>query len=71
MKDSYPLPRSLKDALSDEGWNNTMGEEITHMVETETFELVPPSPEQKPLSNGWVYKEKLHADGTHHKLQLA
>lgn len=69
VKESYPVPKNLKAALNDHGWNGAMGFEIGNMVETETFELVPPSPEQKLINNGWIYKEKLNADGTHLKLR--
>lgn len=69
VKDSYPVPKSLKAALNDSGWNGAMGFEIENMVETGTFELVPPSPEQKLLSNGWIYKQKSNAGGTHLNLR--
>lgn len=59
----------MKAALKDPGWTEAMGVEIDNMVEVETFELVPPDPEQKPLNGGWIYKTKLNADGTLLKLR--
>lgn len=69
VKSNYPRPRNIKAALQDPGWNGAMSEEIHNMKETDTFELVPPSPEQNPLGSQWVHKEKLNADGTHLKLR--
>lgn len=43
--------------------------EIEYMVVTETFELVPPEPDQKPLSSGWMHKVKINADGSALKLR--
>ncbi|CAN7140793.1 unnamed protein product, partial [Brassica rapa subsp. narinosa] len=63
VKDDFTEPKSVKTALKHPGWNKAMGVEITNMEETETFELVPPSEEQNPLSSQWVYKTKYDADG--------
>lgn len=69
VKSSYTLPRSLKAALNDEGWNDAMSVEVGNMHETGTWDLVPPEEGQNPIGCGWVHKIKLHADGTVSKLR--
>lgn len=68
VKTSYTEPRSLKAALNDPGWTAAMTEEVDNIVETETFELVPPEEGQNPVGYGWIHKTKLNADGTVYKL---
>lgn len=41
-----------------------MKHEKNNMEITHTWDLVPPDPSIKPVSSGWVYKSKFHADGT-------
>ena len=69
VKSAYPMPKSVKAALKDEGWNGAMNVEMDNMEETETFELVPPEEGQNPIDCGWIYKEKLNADETLLKLR--
>lgn len=69
VKSVYPEPKSIKAALQDPGWKNAMQVEINNMVETGTFELVPPEEGQNPVSCGWVHKTKLDAFGTLLKLR--
>lgn len=69
VKSEHLEPKSVKAALKDPGWNDAMGFEIGNMEETETFELVPPEEGHNSLSCGWIYKEKLNADGTVLKLR--
>lgn len=69
VKSNYQEPRSIREALLDPGWNDSMTEEITNMKETETFELVPLSSDKKLLGFRWIHKRKLNADGTMKKLR--
>ncbi|WZY88986.1 hypothetical protein YC2023_045721 [Brassica napus] len=69
VKASHSEPRSLKAALQDPGWYGAMEEEVDNMVETETFELVPPEENQHPVGCGWVHEVKLNADGSVLKLR--
>ena len=64
VKDVDAEPKSVRSALKHPGWTKAMGTEVDNMVETETFELVPPAENQNPLGCGWVYKKKINVDGT-------
>lgn len=69
VKSAYPVPRSVKAALKDKGWTDAMKVEVGNMEVTETYELVPREEGQDPIDCGWVFKEKLNADGTPLKLR--
>ena len=69
VKVEFTESKSLKAALQHPGWNKAMGVEVDSMSETETFELVPSSDDQNPLSCGWVHKVKRNADGSVLKLK--
>ena len=61
---SHPEPRTVTAALKHKGWNEAMGTEITNCKETNTWSLVPKTPEMHVLGSRWVYRTKLNADGT-------
>lgn len=64
VKTAYPEPKSVKAALEDPFWTESMLHEKNNMEITHTWDLVPPDPSVKPITSGWVYKSKFHADGT-------
>ncbi|KAL1196033.1 Retrovirus-related Pol polyprotein from transposon RE1 [Cardamine amara subsp. amara] len=57
-------PTSYKQAMKDPRWNNAMGCEIGSLEESRTWDIVDLSPGKVALNNKWVYKIKLHADGS-------
>lgn len=63
------LPISYKAAQKNEAWYNTMALEDTALKRKETWILVPPSPDQKLITNKWVFKVKTKADGSLDKLK--
>lgn len=63
----YPEPRTLAAALKDPNWTNAMKHEKGNMEITHTWDLVPPDPNIKPISCGWIHKSKLNTDGTLNK----
>jgi len=69
VKSSYPEPKSVKEALKDEGWTNAMGEEMGTMHETDTWDLVPPEMVDRLLGCKWVFKTKLNSDGSLDRLK--
>lgn len=62
-------PRYVAAALNHPGWNNAMTEEYDTCKETNTFTLVPCTPDMHVLGSGWVNRIKLNADGTLNKLE--
>ena len=69
VKSNYPTPRTLKQALQDEGWTNAMGTEMENHRVAHTWDLVPPPADVEPLNCGWVHRTKLCSDGTLDKLK--
>lgn len=58
------IPTTVAAALKDPRWNNAMGEEIDNCAITNTWSLVPRTPDMHVLGNKWIYRIKLNADGT-------
>lgn len=69
VKSNYPTPRTLKQALQDEGWTNAMGTEMENHRVAHTWDLVLPPADVEPLNCGWVHKTKLCSDGNLDKLK--
>ena len=63
-KDVPVEPRTIAEALSHEGWNGAMVEEIHTCDETETWTLVPRPEGAHILGCRWIFRVKLNADGT-------
>lgn len=68
-KATYPEPRTVMAALKDPGWKAAMSEEIGNCKETNTWDLVPYTSTMHVLGSKWVFRTKLHADGTLDKLK--
>ncbi|XP_024011200.1 uncharacterized protein LOC112086480 [Eutrema salsugineum] len=68
-KAAYPEPRSVASALKHPGWHNAMSEEMSNCSETNTWSLVPRAPGMNILGSKWVFRTKLHADGSLDKLK--
>lgn len=68
-KVSYPEPKTVTEALKHPGWNGAMSEEIGNCDETNTWSLIPYTPDMNVLGSKWVFRTKLNADGTLHKLK--
>ena len=69
QKVAIPEPRSVAATLNHPGWHNAMQEEYDTCEETNTFTLVPRTPDMHVLGSGWVHRVKLNADGTLNKLK--
>lgn len=68
-KVAYPEPKTIVAALKDPGWTDAMGEEIDNFDETNTWSLVPYMPDMHVLGCIWVFRTKLHDDGTLDRLR--
>ena len=68
-KVSYPEPKTVTAALKHPGWTGAMTEEIGNCSETQTWSLVPYKSDMHVLGSKWVFRTKLHADGTLNKLK--
>jgi len=68
-KVSIPEPKTANEALKHPGWNNAMHEEMGNCKETNTWSLVPYTPNMNVLGSMWVFRTKLHADGSLDKLK--
>jgi len=58
------IPNTVNQALRDEKWRNAMGEEINAQIRNNTFELVPPKPNQNVISTKWIFTLKYLPNGT-------
>lgn len=63
------IPKTLKTALADKAWYQTMETENVALKNKSTWSLLPSSPDQKLISNKWVFRVKTKADGTLDKLK--
>lgn len=68
-KAAYPEPKTVTEALKHSGWKGAMTEEMDNCQETKTWSLVPYTPDMNVLGSKWVFRTKLHADGTLNKLK--
>ncbi|KAL3835707.1 hypothetical protein ACJIZ3_010443 [Penstemon smallii] len=57
-------PNSISQALKFPDWRLAMQREFDALLSTQTWSLVPPSPEQNIVGCRWVFKTKFLADGT-------
>ncbi|KAG7533176.1 Reverse transcriptase RNA-dependent DNA polymerase [Arabidopsis thaliana x Arabidopsis arenosa] len=63
-KVSYPMPTTVTEALKDPNWTAAMLEEMGNCSETQTWSLVPLTSKMHVLGSKWVFRVKLHADGS-------
>lgn len=64
---SKPLnidPTTSSQALKDPKWRPTMNDEFEALIKNATWELVPPKPSQNLVGCKWVFRIKLHPDGS-------
>lgn len=73
----HPLPSTIEpscvsQAISNPKWRTTMSEELTALMRHDTWDLVPPLPNYKPMDSKWVFGVKRKADGSvdHFKARL-
>ncbi|XP_066347777.1 uncharacterized protein [Miscanthus floridulus] len=59
-----PLPRSVRDALSDPNWRSAMQAEYDALLANHTWSLVPRPPGVNLVTGKWIYRHKLLADGS-------
>ncbi|KAK4384958.1 Retrovirus-related Pol polyprotein from transposon RE1 [Sesamum angolense] len=64
---SIQEPRSYLEASKDARWVDAMNEELTALDKNETWELASLPPGKKAIGCKWVFKVKLHPDGSVHR----
>lgn len=69
VKDNYSEPNTVKAALKDPDWTNTMGDEMGTIKEVDIWDVVPPDPTINPLGCRWVFRTKLQSDGALDRLK--
>nr|GEV22394.1 hypothetical protein [Tanacetum cinerariifolium] len=65
-------PKSVKEALTDPAWIESMQEELHQFIRLDVWELVPSSDGIKPLTLKWLFKNKHDEENTviHNKTHL-
>jgi len=60
---------NYRSALADPNWRAAMAEEYKALINNGTWCLVPRSPSANIITSKWLFKHKLHSDGslTRHK----
>ena len=59
-----PLPRSVRDALADPNWRSAMQAEYDALMANDTWSLVPRPRGVNLVTGKWIFRHKLHADGS-------
>ena len=54
-KVTYPEPNKVTEALKHPGWNKAMTEEYGNCTETQTWSLVPYTPDMNVLGSKWNF----------------
>jgi hypothetical protein len=57
-------PSSYEEAMKNENWTNAVKTELSALMNTNTWSLVTLPPHKKAIGCKWVFKLKLHADGS-------
>ncbi|CAL1357723.1 unnamed protein product [Linum trigynum] len=57
-------PSTVAQALKNPLWRSAMADEVTAQLRNHTWDLVPPPLGCNILTNKWVYRTKVHPDGT-------
>jgi len=60
----YSEPQSYEEAAKDPAWVAAMNKEIDALILNNTWDFVDLPPGKKAISCKWVYKVKLHSDGS-------
>uniref|UniRef100_A0A803Q3K0 Reverse transcriptase Ty1/copia-type domain-containing protein n=1 Tax=Cannabis sativa TaxID=3483 RepID=A0A803Q3K0_CANSA len=61
------IPRTVKEAMQQEQWNQAMTDEMLALTRNETYSLVPLPEDRTPIGCKWVFREKENSDGTHNR----
>ena len=64
-----PEPKSIKVALRDPGWRAAMDDEMKALHQNNTWVLVPRQPSMHIIGCRWIFKTKLHLDGSLDRLK--
>jgi hypothetical protein len=59
-----PLPSSYRAALKDPRWYDAMLDEFTALIRKDTWSLVPRLAGVNVVTGKWIYRHKLHPDGS-------
>lgn len=59
-----PIPKTYRGALADPNWRDAMIEEFTALQNNHTWDLVPLPTDANVVTGKWVYRHKLHPDGS-------
>ncbi|MCH79635.1 retrovirus-related Pol polyprotein from transposon TNT 1-94, partial [Trifolium medium] len=59
-----PEPTCYETAICDDNWKSAINAELTALVKNDTWILVPLPPHKHAIGCKWVFKLKLHANGT-------
>jgi hypothetical protein len=59
-----PLPRAVRDALSDPNWRSAMQAEYDALLANDTWSLVARPPGVNVVTGKWIFRHKLLADGS-------
>lgn len=58
------IPTTVAQAMRDPNWRHSMGDEYNAQVRNQTFELVPPAPNQHVIPTKWIHTIKYLANGS-------
>ncbi|CAL1397374.1 unnamed protein product [Linum trigynum] len=61
---SFVEPTTYTEASKSAEWNASMQHEIKALLQNQTWDVVELPPGKKPIGNKWVYRIKVHQDGT-------
>uniref|UniRef100_A0A2N9H082 Uncharacterized protein n=1 Tax=Fagus sylvatica TaxID=28930 RepID=A0A2N9H082_FAGSY len=64
-----PEPKSVRVALRDPGWRAAMDDEMKALHQNNTWVLVPRQPSMHIIGCRWIFKTKLHSDGSLDRLK--
>uniref|UniRef100_A0A2N9GS34 Reverse transcriptase Ty1/copia-type domain-containing protein n=1 Tax=Fagus sylvatica TaxID=28930 RepID=A0A2N9GS34_FAGSY len=64
-----PEPKSVKVALRDPSWHAAMKDEMHALHHNNTWTLVPRQPGMNVIGCRWIFKTKLHSDGSLERLK--
>ncbi|WVZ78827.1 hypothetical protein U9M48_026477 [Paspalum notatum var. saurae] len=59
-----PVPKTYRGALADPNWRSAMTEEFEALQANGTWDLVPRPPGVNLVSGKWIFRHKLHPDGS-------
>jgi hypothetical protein len=62
-------PKSIKTSIRDLGWHAAMLDEIRALHQNHTWVLVPPQPTMNIIGCRWIFKTKVHLDGSLDRLK--